>query len=67
MQQESRNRDMRNRDSITFVESRSDLDHQIIGHVASDRNFVDLGSMEHSVEIYEMGKHKRALCISTWS
>jgi hypothetical protein len=67
MQQECRNRDMRNRDSIAAVESRSDLDHRIIGHVASDRNFTDLGSTEHSVEIHEMRKHKSALCISTWS
>ena len=54
MQQECRNRDMRNHDSIAAIESRSDLDHGIIGHVASDRNFADLGSTEHSVENHEM-------------
>jgi hypothetical protein len=62
MQQECRNRD-----SIAAVESRSDLDHQIIGHVASDRNFVDLGSKEHSVEIHEMRNRKNILCISACS
>jgi hypothetical protein len=67
MQQECRNHDMRNRDSIAAVESRSDLDHRIIGHVASDRNFADLGSTEHSVEIHEMRNRKSALCISAWS
>jgi hypothetical protein len=44
----------RNRDSIVAIESRSHLDHRIIGHVSSDRNFVDLGSTEHNVEIHEM-------------
>jgi hypothetical protein len=36
MQQECRNHDMRNRDSIAAVESRSDLEHRVIGHVESD-------------------------------
>jgi hypothetical protein len=67
MQQECRNQDMRNRDSIAAVESRSDLDHRIIGHVASNQNFADLGSTEHNVEIHEMRNHKSALCISAWS
>jgi hypothetical protein len=47
-------RNMRNHDSIVAVESRLDLDHGIIGHVASDQNFIDLGSTEHSVENHEM-------------
>jgi hypothetical protein len=67
MQQECQNRDMQNHDSIAAVESRSDLDHQIIGHVASNRNFADLGSTEHSVEIHEMRNRKSTLCISAWS
>jgi hypothetical protein len=58
---------MRNHDSIAAVESRSDLDHRIIGYVSSDQNFVDLGSTEHSVEIHEMRNRKSALCISVWS
>jgi hypothetical protein len=62
MQQECRNHD-----SIIDIESRSDLDHGIIGHVASDQNFTDLGSTEHSVENHEMRNHESALCISTWS
>jgi hypothetical protein len=58
---------MRNRDSISAVESRSDLVHRIIGHVASDRNFTDLGSTEHTIEIHEMRNRKSTLCISAWS
>jgi hypothetical protein len=57
---------MRNRISIAAVESRSDLEHGIIGHVASDRNFVDLGSTEHSVEIHEMRNRERVFCIGAW-
>jgi hypothetical protein len=58
---------MKNRDSITVIESRSDLDCGIIGHVASDRNFTDLGSTWHSVENHEMRNREITLCISTWS
>jgi hypothetical protein len=58
---------MRNRDLIAAIESRSNMDHRIIGHVASDRNFADLGSTEHSVEIQEMRYRKISLCISAWS
>jgi hypothetical protein len=61
MQQECRNRD-----SIAAIESRSDLDHGIIGHVASDQNFADLGSTEHSVEIHEMRNRESAFCIGAW-
>ena len=50
----------RNRDSIVVIESRSDLDHGIIGHVASDQNFADLGSTEHSVENHEMTNRESA-------
>jgi hypothetical protein len=67
MQQKCQNRDMRNRNSIAAIESRSDLDHGIIGHVASDQNFADLGSTEHSVENHEMRNRESALCISAWS
>jgi hypothetical protein len=62
MQQECRNHE-----SIAAVESRSDLDHGIIGHVASDLNFADMGSTEHSVENHEMRYHESTFCISTWS
>jgi hypothetical protein len=61
MQQECRNRD-----SIAVVESRSDLDHGITGHVASDRDFADLGSTEHSVEIHEIRNHESDFCIGAW-
>jgi hypothetical protein len=57
MQQECRNRD-----SIVAVESRSDLDHGITGHVASDQNFVDLGSTEHSVKNRET-RNREKFCI----
>jgi hypothetical protein len=49
LQQECRNRDM-----IGAVDSRSDLDHRIIGQLASDWNFVDLDSRKHGVENREM-------------
>jgi hypothetical protein len=45
---------MRNRDMIGVIDSRSDLDHQIIRKVASDWNFVDLESKNHGVETCEM-------------
>jgi hypothetical protein len=67
MQQECRNHDMRNRHSIAAIESRSDLDHGIIGHVTSDQNFPDLWSTEHSAENNEMRNRKSTLCISAWS
>jgi hypothetical protein len=54
LQQECRNRDMRNRDVIEAVDSRSDLDRRIIGQVASDWNFADLESTKHGVETREM-------------
>jgi hypothetical protein len=57
----------RNCDSIVAVESRLDLDHGITGHVASDQNFVDLGSTEHSVENREMRNRESAFCIRLWS
>jgi hypothetical protein len=41
----------RNHDTIVAVESRPDLNHGIMGHVASDQNFADLGSTEQSVEM----------------
>jgi hypothetical protein len=41
----------RNHDTIVAIESRPDLDHGIIGHVASDQNFADLGSTEQSAEM----------------
>jgi hypothetical protein len=50
LQQECRNHDMRNHDMIRVVDLRSDLDHQIIGQMASDWNFPDLDSTEHGVE-----------------
>jgi hypothetical protein len=50
----------RNHDSIVAVESRTYIDHGIIGHVASDQNFVDLGSTEHSVENQEMRNRESA-------
>ena len=56
----------RNRDSIVAVESRSDLDHGIIGHVVSDQNFTDLVSMEHSVENQEMRNRERNSCVGAW-
>jgi hypothetical protein len=67
MQQKCQNHDMRNHDSITAIESRSDLDRQIIGQVASDRNFTNLESTKHSVEIHEMQNRESTLCISVWS
>jgi hypothetical protein len=67
MQHEFRNRDMRNRDLIAAIESRSDPDQRIIGHVASDRNFADLGSTEHSVKIHQMRNRESTLCIRLWS
>ena len=57
---------MRNRDSIATVQSRSDMDHGIIGHVASNRIFVDLGSTEHSVENHEMRIRESDFFIGAW-
>jgi hypothetical protein len=66
MQQGCRNSDMQNPDSIAAVESRSNLDRRITGHVASDRNFTDLGSTKHSVKNHEMRDRESAFCIGAW-
>jgi hypothetical protein len=52
----------RNHDSIIVVESRLDLDHGIIGHVASDQNFADLGqrSIVSKIAKYEIVKEPYA-------
>jgi hypothetical protein len=39
---------------IAAVKSRSDMNRRIIGQVASNWNFADLGSMEHGVETHEI-------------
>jgi hypothetical protein len=57
---------MGNHDSIVVVESRSDLDHGIKGHVVSNRDFADLGSTKHSVEIQEIRNRESAFCIGAW-
>jgi hypothetical protein len=56
----------RNHDLIVAFESRSDLDHGITEHVASDQNFIELGSTEHSVENHETRNRESAFCIGAW-
>jgi hypothetical protein len=50
---------------IRVVDSRSDLDHRIIGQVASDWNFDDLESTEHGVETHEMQDHNKTWTIGS--